>query len=354
MFSSCNGVCMIFLAFLLLATHSSVAAFSVSVAPFGIVTNIHHRQHRQAFSFRQTIKVGMVSSESTSTAEAFSAEFQQKQQLLEQALKRPGKTLAVALEYHHPDPVPNPDPAGTSDSNNKKIIKVTTRGDLSTLSMQLRKAKVSALVTADLTAAAEFVAEQASALGNFPGPCPVIYSGDRLDEAAAAGVTAVVLSATEARAATTTSSICGDKNVPIIWKVDSSDDVTWVMMERKHDGMAFLIDAGNENAASICEALPVRSVVIASMDAMMPENAELSSSRALVKTTAGVVTCILLRQACVGDVEDIEYASFAISGLSQKRSSTFNMSGLTGSTNGHFGGVGSSTSTTWLRKKQRQ
>jgi hypothetical protein len=356
-FSSCNGACtMIFLVFLLATHDSSVAAFSVSVAPFGIV-NTSHRHHRQAFTFRQTCKVGMVSSESTSTspAEAFSAEFQQKQQLLEQALKRPGKTLAVALEYHrHPDPDPDPAAETASDSSNKKMKKVTTRGDLATLSMQLRKAKVSALVTADLTAAAEFVAEQASAAGNFPGPCPVIYCGDRPEEAAAAGVTAVVLSVAEARAAVAVAT--SDKNVPIIWKVDSCDDVTWVMTAaRKQEGMlAFLIDAGNENAVSICEALPVRSVVIASMDAMMFESAELSSSRALVKTTAGVVTCILLRQACVGDVEDIEYASFAISGLSQKRSSTFNMSGLTGSTNGHFGGVGSSTSTTWLRKKQQR
>jgi hypothetical protein len=93
---------------------------------------------------------------------------------------------------------------------------------------------------------------------------------------------------------------------------------------------------------------------MASMEAMMPDNAEFASSRELVKTAGGVVTCILLRQACVGDVEDIEYANFAVAGLTKKRSSTFNMSGLTGSTNGHFGGVASSTSTTWLRKKQRQ
>jgi hypothetical protein len=124
--------------------------------------------------------------------------------------------------------------------------------------------------------------------------------------------------------------------------------VNWVMMEREQEGVAFLVDAGNENAASICETLPPSSVVMASFDAMMPGNAEIASSRALVKT-AGAVTCILLRQACVGDVEDIEYASFAVSGLNKKRSSTFNMSGSKGSSDGHFGGVA-----TWLRKKQRQ
>lgn len=285
----------------------------------------------------------MVSSKSTSTAEVFSAEFQKKQQLLEQALKRPGKTLAVALEYHQ-------NLAGAD--NRKKDKKLMTRGDLATLSMQLRRAKVSALVTADLTAAAEFVSEQASEAGNFPGPCPVIYNGDRPDEAMVLGVTAVILSVAEARAAVAAASST-NKNVPIIWKVDSCDDVNWVMTERAQEGMAFLVDAGNENSASICEALPTSSVVMASMDAMMPENTELSSSRALVKTTCGVVTCILLRQACVGDAEDMEYAHFAVSGLQKKRSSTFNMSGLTGSTNGHFGGVGSSTSTSWLRKKQR-
>jgi hypothetical protein len=122
---------LIFLAFLL-ATHSSVAAFSVvPVAPFGIVKTSHNNhRHRQALTSRQTCRVGMVSVESTSTAEAFSAEFQQKQQLLEQALKRPGQTLAVALEFHqHPDPDLDPT-AGTSDSSNMKIKKVTTRGDV--------------------------------------------------------------------------------------------------------------------------------------------------------------------------------------------------------------------------------
>jgi hypothetical protein len=64
------------------------------------------------------------------------------------------------------------------------------------------------------------------------------------------------------------------------------------------------------------------------------------------------VTSILLRKACVGDCEDIEYSIFAIEGLTKKRSSTFNMTGLTGSTNGHFGGVASTQATTWLRAKR--
>jgi hypothetical protein len=332
MYSSFNGACMIIVAFLL-AAHSSVAAFSVPVASFGIVTR-HHR-HQRTFTFRQTCRVSMVSSESTSTAEAFSAEFQKKQQLLQQALKKPGKTLAVALEYYH-------DAAGTDKSvNSKNNKKSMTRGDLSTLSWQLRKTMVSALVTADLAAAAEFVSEQASAAGNFPGPCPVIYTGDRPDEAVVAGVTAVVLSVVEARAAATAvTTDTSDKKVPIIWKVDSCDDVNWVMTKRVQEGMAFLVDADNENAASICEALPTGSVVMASMEAMMPDNGEIASSRALVKTAAGVVTCILLRQACVGDTEDMEYANFVVSRLAKKRSSAFDVSGLT------------STSTTWLRKKR--
>jgi hypothetical protein len=334
MYSSFNGACMIFLAFLL-ATHSSVAAFSVPVASFGVVTR-HHNHQRRVFTIRQTCRISMVSSESTSTAEALSADFQKKQQLLQQALKKPGKTLAVALEYYH-------HPAGTDKNiNSKNNKKSMTLGDLSTLSYQLRKAMVSALVTADLAAAAEFVSEQASAAGNFPGPCPVIYSGDRPDEAMAAGVTAVVLSVAEAHVAATevSTTTASDKKIPIIWKVDSCDDVNWVITERVQESMAFWVDAGNENAASICEALPTGSVVIASTEAMMPDNAEIASSRALVKTTAGVVTCILLRQACVGDTEDMEYANFVVSRLAKKRSSSFDVSGLT------------STSTTWLRKKR--
>ena len=66
------------------------------------------------------------------------------------------------------------------------------------------------------------------------------------------------------------------------------------------------------------------------------------------------VHSVLLHKAIVGDNEDISYAQFVISGITKKKSSTFKISGLTGSTNGHFGGVESKTSTTWLRQKEQK
>ena len=46
---------------------------------------------------------------------------------------------------------------------------------------------------------------------------------------------------------------------------------------------------------------------------------------------------LLLKNACVGDDEDVKYLQYAIKGISKKSSSSFSMTGLTGSTNGHFG-----------------
>jgi len=62
------------------------------------------------------------------------------------------------------------------------------------------------------------------------------------------------------------------------------------------------------------------------------------------------VTTILMKRAIVGDNEDLKYGTFFMEGVTKKKSSTFNISGLTGSTNGHFGGVASTQATTWLRK----
>ncbi len=46
---------------------------------------------------------------------------------------------------------------------------------------------------------------------------------------------------------------------------------------------------------------------------------------------------LLIENACVGDEEDIKYTCFAVNSITKKSSSTFAMTGLTGSTNGHFG-----------------
>ena len=231
---------------------------------------------------------------------------------LASALKKASKTLAVVLEYDGPS---NASP-----------------GDLSTVSMQLRKCNAVALVTSDLAAAAAFVEEQATAKGNFPGPCPVIYTGDDVEGAVKAGVSAVIVE--------------GNKVVDgtdVICKVSSPAEAEAV------SGGAYLVDADSESVQEILAAIPTGSVVLASMKAMQNDNTEFQRGKELRELG---VTAILLEKACVGDAEDILYATFVINGLTKKKSSTFNMSGLTGSTNGHFGGVATSMSTTWLRVKR--
>ncbi|KAI2510385.1 hypothetical protein MHU86_3958 [Fragilaria crotonensis] len=237
-----------------------------------------------------------------------------KDELITSALKKASKTLAVAVGYNGPP--------HASD------------GDLSTLSMQIRKVNAAALVTSDLAAATAFVVEQAMAKGNFPGPCPVIYSGDDIEGAIQAGVDAVIVDASRVV-----------EGIGVIRKVSSPAEVEGIT-----GGTAYLIDAGCENLVDIISAIPAGSVVVASVKSMQNDNAELQQGKEL---RALGVTSVLLEDACVGDGEDVEYTSFAINGLTKKKSSTFNMSGLTGSTNGHFGGVASSTTTTWLRMKRK-
>jgi hypothetical protein len=239
---------------------------------------------------------------------------------LRSILKKPSKTLAVILDF-----VPAKDDM--------------TPGDFSTLSMQLRKIKASALMTSDVQVAAAFCEEQATAQGDFPGPCPVFFVGEDDNVAALeAGVSAFIVDASSSAV------VPEDDNVDIIYKVSSPEEVD----TSSEASIAYLVDGNADNVQDILDAIPAGSVVVVSLKSMQPDNAELERAKAFKGVTA-----ILLEQACVGDQEDIEYATFAVDGLTKKRSSTFNMSGLTGSTNGHFGGVATSTSTTWLRMKER-
>ena len=228
---------------------------------------------------------------------------------LKSSLKKPSNTLAVVLEYDGPD---------------------DNVGRLTTLSMQLRKLKAAAIATSSVAVAKAFVEEQATAQGNFPCPCPVIYTGNDMVDAIKTGVSAVVASERV-------------DGVDTLIRVTSTDQISTM------ETSAFLVDGSADNVKEILKAIPSGSVIVASVKAMQQGNSELELSRTLKELG---VTAILLEKACVGDNEDIEYSMFAVDGLTKKKSSTFNMSGLTGSTNGHFGGVASSIATTWLRTKQ--
>lgn len=201
-------------------------------------------------------------------------------------------------------------------SKNKHLLKVSGQYTLST---QFRKEAIA----------------KGSDTGNFPGPAPVIYTGSEYMAAVEAGVSAVVVDA-----GVDGSSL--DANV--IYRVQSVEDIN-----RCQRG-AYLVDASIEQVAQILAAIPAGSIVLASTSSMLPENAELS-----VKAFKELgMTAVLVEKAVVGDNEDLEYVEFIVDGLTKKKSSTFNMSGLTGSTNGHFGGVASSRPRTWLRVKRQQ
>eukprot|EP00816_Leptocylindrus_hargravesii_P002182 CAMPEP_0196818486 /NCGR_PEP_ID=MMETSP1362-20130617/65802_1 /TAXON_ID=163516 /ORGANISM="Leptocylindrus danicus, Strain CCMP1856" /LENGTH=136 /DNA_ID=CAMNT_0042196599 /DNA_START=1 /DNA_END=411 /DNA_ORIENTATION=+ len=90
-------------------------------------------------------------------------------------------------------------------------------------------------------------------------------------------------------------------------------------------------------------------IIIGALSSMQQENKELEAAKELKSKG---VTSILMMDAIVGDNEDVAYATFVVNGVMKKKSSTFNMTGLTGSTNGHFGGVASTISTMWERQKK--
>lgn len=234
----------------------------------------------------------------------------------------------------------------------KKPSKVLTVGvecskdtkDISIMSMQLRKSKISSIWCSDLSTLKEFSAEQATAKGSFPGPLPVIYSGSKEDCSAAMdnGASAVVLSADD-----TDMSI----DAEVVWSVSSLDQVKKVLEATSDAADVFLVDSSTspEEFEAIVQALPKTSLCIASVEPMQPDAAEIEIGKALKKVGCGSV---LVKSAIVGDAEDLPYAQFVADGFTSKASSEFKFSGLTGSTNGHFGGVQASGTTKWRRMQQ--
>lgn len=249
------------------------------------------------------------------------------------ALKRPrGSSVGVELECA---------PAREAEANANAPRTTSDDRDLSVLSMQLRKAKCAAIWTSDAGAAAAIGREQEGARGDFPGPVPVVYTGPAEDVLATggdgAGVSAVVLECGQHVDAEALS------DFGIIWKVDGLDQLR-ELSGTEGIGGVFLLSrdmlpqsAEEEAAEELKEALtdlPKSAVTVAPLPTMLPENGEI----ALGKHYASLgVSSLLLEGACVGDEEDAQYSQYAIEELNKKSSSSFSMTGLTGSTNGHFG-----------------
>ncbi|GMH63082.1 hypothetical protein TrST_g12372 [Triparma strigata] len=238
------------------------------------------------------------------------------------SLKKASKTLSVGIEYA---------PAGADQ----------TRGEIETLSMNLRKVSASAIFSSSLEHCKMFVNEQKTAEGSFPGPLPIIYTGEMPN----------VKEAVEAVPSLAAVVVDFDWEPQDLGSVQPIYRMTSPSQVPPPAASSFLVDCGSSAslASSIISSLPPSSLIIAAIPSMLPSSSELSLSQTL--KSLGVHS-ILFLDACTGDSEDLEYSTFAISSLTKKKSKTFNMTGMTGSTNGHFGGVAEMNERTWLRKKR--
>ncbi len=224
--------------------------------------------------------------------------------------------------------------------------------------MQLRKAKAAAIWTKDLDSLSWFVKEQSSSFGDFPGPVPVIYWGasdaGSLASAVDGGASAVVIDYEQTLDESVQSK---SENTGVIWKVFSIEQMRQSI--ESNYGDVFLLSESLLRSTNLDEletvkegisALPKSTVTIATLFPMQPENAEISQGK---HYTSMGISSLIIQSCCVGDDEDLKYAQFVIEGISKKSSSSFSMTGLTGSTNGHFGVSSHSGEVKWQRTKAK-
>lgn len=257
--------------------------------------------------------------------------------VLKSLLKKPSKVLTVGVEYS---------PEESTDLGEDLSV-----ASIEILSMKLRQqAKVAFIVCSDVEKVKQFHAEQETARGNFPGPIPIIFLGDvstSSSELIEAGASAVVIDAGTNDALSVAESALS-AGLETIWKVSTVEQAQQVLKSTKELADVFLLDDSSV-ISEIAETLPKSSMSIAVLqDPMQEDGAEIETGKEFKSMGCASV---LVRKACVGDKEDIEYASFVVSGMTSKASKEFKFSGLTGSTNGHFGGIQSNSSVKWERKR---
>ena len=238
--------------------------------------------------------------------------------------------------------------------------------EMEMLSLGLRKAKAASIFTSDLDAIEQFAKEQQMAIGNFPGPCPIIYCNDdntsedgdpMLSVAIDNGATAVVIDVKDIQNDSSFFMQHAADKVDVICRVRSIDDVE-IALENNFK-YAFLLSENNidiEALPAILSVIPKDSIIIYSIKSMQLNSLEITKGKDLLaissEESGSKINGLLLNNACIGDDEDISYTSFAVSALTKKSSSTFAMTGLTGSTNGHFGTMSDNISienTKWKR-----
>lgn len=285
---------------------------------------------------------------SMSAASTTTPLFQPKQSSLDKlnnlksSIKKP-RGASIGVEY--------------SPQLNKKL----SDGDLKILSMQLRRsAKAAAIWSSDVESITKLVKEQESSRGDFPGPLPIIYYGSISDAnvvktVVTGGVSAVVADYGESLDETVASLL---RDVGIIWRVSSLDKINELMTASDNMGDVILLSKDilpacvhDTSSDELAENLSSnKSVVsIAQIQSMMPANEEIRLGKHLAKLG---VSSLVLEDACVGDEEDVKYTVYAIEELNKKSSSSFSMTGLTGSTNGHFGVSSHGGEVKWRRNAE--
>jgi hypothetical protein len=260
---------------------------------------------------------------------------------LKSLLKKPSKVLTVGVEY---DPKPSHD-----------------KNEASVLSMQLRKSKISSIWCKHVEHVQDLSQEQGTAQGNFPGPVPIIYHGPldcvgQLQEVVNAGASAVVVSLKDNRSVLEAwREQCKDDAgiVELVWKISTVGEAQQILDLTDYVADAFWVKAKGDEISMLEEivtVLPKSSLFILPLDPMQPDGAEITRGKEW-KQRLGCPS-VVVEQACVGDAEDIAYAQFLVNGLTSKASTEFKFSGLTGSTNGHFGGVHANNQVKWRRVDQ--
>ena len=274
------------------------------------------------------------------------------------ALVKPSKTMSTIFEV----------------SSN-----IDDEGDLSYLSLQMRKNKVNALSSQSINTVRILVEEQSSASGNFPGPCPVFYdstseTGNYISKAIELGVSGIIA---DFSLSSTIHDIPNEGGKPIqwVWKCSTVEAVQTVLRNRadeisndaflfsivsNHDDLQKLEDIETcieemtshiqdaENTKNMLLIGEVYSMMRADEDTDDTSCREIQIARAFKKLK---FQSVLVMDACVGDSEDLEYAKYFLGEVTSKSSKTFKMTGLTGSANGHFGGVQSqSKGQNWKRR----
>ena len=67
------------------------------------------------------------------------------------------------------------------------------------------------------------------------------------------------------------------------------------------------------------------------------EAMSMPNANANTNVDAAKIAAVVIQNACVGDAEDLKYTAFVVESINKKSSKNFQMTGLTGTTNGHFG-----------------